>query len=314
MLKKPLLTFAATAAVLALTACGQGATAGSEDKAAGTVSITHAQGTQDVPLNPKKVYTFDLGVLDTLNVLDVPVAGVPQANLPAALKEYGSKDVANIGTMKEPDFEAISAGAPDLIIISGRTAGSYTELSKIAPTIDLSVDAKAPLESFKTVSTSLGKIFDKEAVVSEKIKAIDAKIARTKEKAPDAGTGLIVLTSGGELTAYGAGSRFGLIHDVLGVPTASDVKAEGSHGEAISHEFIATANPGSLYVIDRDVATGESAGAAKAVLDNALVNGTDAAKNGRITYLDPASWYLVGYGLNNVDAMVGAISDSVARA
>ncbi|WP_181034047.1 siderophore ABC transporter substrate-binding protein [Arthrobacter sp. GMC3] len=314
MLKKRLLTLAATAAVFALTACGQGATAGSQDKAAGTVSITHAQGTSDVPLNPKKVYTFDLGVLDTLNVLDVPVAGVPQANLPAALKEYGSKDIANIGTMKEPDFEAISAGAPDLIIISGRTAGSYAELSKIAPTIDLSVDAKSPIESFKTVSTSLGKIFDKEAVVSEKIKAIDAKIADTKAKAPAAGTGLIVLTSGGELTAYGAGSRFGLIHDVLGVPTASDVKAEGSHGEAISHEFIAKANPGSLYVIDRDVATGESAGAAKAVLDNALVKGTDAAKNDRITYLDPASWYLVGYGLNNVDAMVGAISDSVAKA
>ncbi|MHA7268334.1 siderophore ABC transporter substrate-binding protein [Arthrobacter sp. HLT1-20] len=314
MLKKHLLTFAATAAVLALTACGQSGTAGAQDKASGTVSITHAQGTADIPLNPKKVYTFDLGVLDTLDVLDVPVAGVPQANLPAALKEYASKDVANIGTMKEPDFEAISAGAPDLIIISGRTAGSYAELSKIAPTIDLSVDAKAPLESFKTVSTSLGKIFDKEAVVTEKIKAIDAKIADTKAKAPTAGTGLIVMTSGGELTAYGAGSRFGLIHDVLGVPTATDVKAEGSHGEAISNEFISKTNPASLYVIDRDVATGESAGAAKAVLDNPLVQGTDAAKNDRITYLDPASWYLVGYGLNNVDAMVGAIAGSVAKA
>lgn len=314
MLKKRLLTLATAAAVLALTACGEGATTGSAGEPAGTVSITHAQGTQEVPLNPKKVYTFDLGVLDTLNVLEVPVAGVPQANLPQALKEYGAKDVANIGTMKEPDFEAISAGSPDLIIISGRTAGSYAELSKIAPTIDLSVDAKSPMESFKTVSTSLGKIFDKEAVVSEKIKAIDAKISSTKAKAPAAGTGLIVLTSGGELTAYGAGSRFGLIHDVLGVPTASDVKTEGSHGEAISHEFIAKANPGSLYVIDRDVATGESAGAATAVLDNALVKGTDAARNDRITYLDPASWYLVGYGLHNVDAMIGAISDSIAKA
>lgn len=316
MSKKYLLTFAATAAVLALTACGQSGTSGAQDKetGSGTVSITHAQGTQDVPVNPKKVYTFDLGVLDTLDVLEVPVAGVPQANVPEALQEYASKDLTNIGTMKEPDFEAISAGAPDLIIISGRTAGSYAELNKIAPTIDLSVDAKSPMESFKTVSTSLGKIFDKEAEVTEKITAIDAKIASNKAKAPAAGTGLIVLTSGGELTAYGAGSRFGLIHDVLGVPTATNVKGEGSHGEAISHEFIAKANPGSLYVIDRDVATGESAGAAKAVLDNPLVKGTDAAKSDRITYLDPASWYLVGYGLNNVDAMVGAIADSVAKA
>jgi iron complex transport system substrate-binding protein len=314
MLNKRLMTLAATAAVLALSACGQGSGTGTADKAADTVAITHAQGTQDVPVNPKKVYTFDLGVLDTLDALDVPVAGVPQANLPTALKSYASKDIANIGTMKEPDFEAISAGAPDLIIISGRTAGSYAELSKIALTIDLSVSAKAPLDSFKSVSASLGKIFDKEDVVAAKLKEIDAKIADTKAKAPAAGTGLIVMTSGGELTAYGAGSRFGLIHDVLGVPTAAEVKSEGSHGEAISHEYIAKSNPGSLYVIDRDVAVGESTGAAKAVLDNALVKGTDAAKNDRITYLDPASWYLVGYGLNNVDAMVGAVAGSVAKA
>lgn len=315
MLKKRLLTLAAaTAAMLALASCGQGSTTGSENKAAGTVSITHAQGTSEIPVNPAKVYTFDLGVLDTLDALEIPVAGVPQANLPAALKEYDAKSIANIGTMKEPDFEAISAGAPDLIIISGRTAGSYAELSKIAPTIDLSVSAKDPLESFKTVSASLGKIFNKEDAVSTKLAALDTKIADTKAKAPAAGTGLIVMTSGGELTAYGAGSRFGLIHDVLGVPTAATVKSEGSHGEAISHEYIAKSNPGSLYVIDRDVATGDSKGAAAAVLDNALVKGTDAAKNNRITYLDPASWYLIGYGLNNVQAMVDAVSSSVAKA
>ncbi|WP_154605995.1 siderophore ABC transporter substrate-binding protein [Arthrobacter sp. AQ5-05] len=314
MLKKSLLTLAAaTAAMLALASCGQGAGAGSQDKAAGTVSITHAQGTQDVPLNPAKVYTFDLGVLDTLDALDVPVSGIPQVSLPASLTAYGSPDIQNIGTMKEPDFEAISAGAPDLII-SGRTAGSYAELSKIAPTIDLSISAKAPMDSFKAATASLGQIFGKEAEVAAKIAAIDTKVAATKATAPAAGTGLIVMTSGGELTAYGAGSRFGLIHDVLGVPTAAEVKAEGSHGEAISFEYIAKSNPGSLYVIDRDVAMGESKGAAEAVLNNALVKGTDAAKNSRISYLDPASWYLIGYGLNNVDAMVDAVATSVAKA
>jgi iron complex transport system substrate-binding protein len=314
MLTKRLMTLAAATAVFALTACGQAASTPSADNAAATVAITHAQGTTTVPVNPKNVYTFDLGVLDTLDALNVPVAGVPQANLPKALSAYASKDVANIGTMKEPDFEAISAGAPDLIIISGRTAGSYAELSKIAPTIDLSVDAKAPLDSFKTVSTSLGKIFEQDDAVATKLKAIDTKIAATKAKAATAGTGLIVMTSGGELTAYGAGSRFGLIHDVLGVPTAAQVKTEGSHGEAISPEFIAKNNPGSLYVIDRDVAVGEKAAAAKAVLDNDLVNGTDAVKNDRVTYLDPAGWYLVGYGMNNVDSMISAVNASVAKA
>ncbi len=39
---------------------------------------------------------------------------------------------------------------------------------------------------------------------------------------------------------------------------------------------------------------------------------TNAAKNNKIVNLDPAGWYIVGYGLNNVQAMVTAVADSVA--
>ena len=78
-----------------------------------------------------------------------------------------------------------------------------------------------------------------------KLVSVDATIAATQAKAKGAGKGLIVLTSGGEVTAYGAGSRFGLIHDVLGVPTAADVKAEDSHGESVSFEYIKQVNPTS---------------------------------------------------------------------
>jgi iron complex transport system substrate-binding protein len=136
-------------------------------------------------------------------------------------------------------------------------------------------------------------------------------VADTKAKAATAGKGLIVLTSGGEVTAYGAGSRFGIIHDVLGVSTAADVKSEGSHGEAISFEYIKQANPDLLYVINRDTAIGTE-GTANPILDNELVQSTNAARNGKVINLDPAGWYLVGYGLNNVKAMVDAVAGSVA--
>jgi iron complex transport system substrate-binding protein len=214
--------------------------------------------------------------------------------------------------MKEPDFEAISAGAPDLIIISGRTAASYEELSKIAPTIDLSVDQGRPLESFTEQAMKLGEIFGQEDAVADKLDAIDAQIEDTRAKAADAGKGLILLTSGGEATAYGAGSRFGLIHDVLGVPAAADVKSEGPHGESVSFEFVKETNPDLLFVIDRDSAVGTGgAQAAGAVLDNELVKSTNAARNGKIVALDPGSWYLVGYGLNNLPSMVGAVADAL---
>lgn len=312
-LKSGLLVMTAAVSMLAMSACGQ-QTDAAADAGAETISIEHASGTTEVPVNPETVYTFDLGALDSLTALGVEVDGVPEAVYPKSLAQYGEDSYTKIGSMKEPDFEAISEGAPDLIIISGRTAEAYGELSKIAPTIDLSVDAAAPVDSFKEVSTTLGQIFGKEAEVEDKLSALDTKIEDTKAAAADAGTGLVLMTSGGEMTAYGAGSRFGIVHDVLGVQPAADVKSEGPHGEAISHEFVAKTNPDHLFVIDRDSAVGESGGeAASAVLDNDLVKGTKAAKNDSITYLDSASWYLVGYGLNNTDAMISAVQAAITK-
>ena len=245
---------AAAAAALLLTSCSGAADAGSEPANVSTVSIEHAQGTTEVPVDPQTVFTFDLGVLDTLDALGVPVSGVPQGGLPDRFAAYGGEDVTNIGSLKEPDFEAIAAAAPDLIIISGRVADSYGELSEIAPTIDLSADDSDPLGSFTENTQALGRIFDVEDTVEERLAALDAEIENTRAAAADAGNGLIVMTSAGEVTAYGASSRFGLIHEVLGVEPATEVTMDGRHGEAISFEYIAEANPAHLFVIDRDAA------------------------------------------------------------
>ena len=311
--KSRLLAGTALVSLLALSACSTEAAEADADTTQGsTVTVEHAQGSTDVPVNPETVYTFDLGALDTLDALDIDVDGVPAAQFPESLSKYGSDEYAKIGSMKEPDFEAINAGAPDLIIMSGRTADYYDEFSKIAPTIDLSTDAADPWNSFIANTEIIGEIFGKETEVEDKLAALDTKVEETKATAADAGNGLIILTSGGELTAYGAGSRFGLVHDVLGVATAADIKSEAQHGERVGFEYIAETNPDNLFVIDRDVAIGTSGEVASAVLDNELVKGTEAARNDRITMLDSSSWYLVGYGLNNVDAMVSAVQDGIS--
>lgn len=302
----------AAVVLLAVTGCGQPASAGpGATESVSTVSVEHAQGSTEVPVNPETVYTFDLGVLDSMDALGVEPDGVPKTAYPAALAKYAEERFAKIGSMKEPDFEAVSEGAPDLIIISGRTAGAYEELSKIAPTIDLTPDASKPMESFKAQTATLGRIFDKETLATEKLDAIETKVGETRTKAAGAGKGLIVLTSGGEVTAYGAGSRFGIIHDVLGVEPASDIKADAAHGEAVSFEFIKETNPDILYVINRDSAMGTDATASNAILDNDLVRSTNAGQNSKVVSLDPAGWYLVGYGLNNVLAMVDAVTGSI---
>lgn len=283
------------------------------DNGDGTITVQHSQGTTEVPANPEKVFVFDLGVMDTMNAIGVAPAGVPEATYPESLQGLADQAETKIGAMKEPDFETIASAGPDLIITSGRTAEAYGELSKIAPTVNLAVDMKNPLESFEANALAIGTIFGKTEAVEGKLQGIEGKIEDAQKTIKEAGkgTGLIVLTSAGEVTAYGAGSRFGLVHDLLGVPTAADIKAEGSHGESISFEFIAETNPDVLFVVDRDAATGEGGQAAQAVLDNDLVNGTNAARNGDIVQLDPTNWYIVGYGLNSLPQMIDQVVNGV---
>jgi iron complex transport system substrate-binding protein len=295
--------------VLSLAACGSSANTAQDDSASQEgeeIVVKHQLGETKVKKNPKNVVVFDFGVLDSLDKLGVEVAGVPQANVPPYLKKYGAGDYANVGSLKEPDFEKISSLGPDLIIISARQSDQYEEFSKIAPTIFMGVDTSRYMESFTENMETLGKIFGKEAEVEKELKAINETIEKVKEKASASDKkALIILTTGGKTSAYGPGSRFGLIHDVLGVkPVDKNIKA-ATHGMSVSFEYIAEKNPDYLFVIDRDqVVSGEGGQPAEQVLNNDLVKGTKAYKDKNIVYLDPNYWYLSGGGLVSLSEMV----------
>ncbi|MGV3467424.1 MAG: siderophore ABC transporter substrate-binding protein [Heyndrickxia sp.] len=288
-------------------ACGSNTAEKTTGSKEDVMVIKHQLGESKVAKNPKKVVVFDMGTLDTLDKLGLGdhVVGVPQDSIPTYLKKYKNADYKNVGTLKEPDFEAVNAIKPDLIIISGRQQDSYDKFQEIAPTIFLGVDNNKYMESFKENVTTIGKIFGKEDQVKQELTSIDNDIASLKEKANASNEkALITLTTGGKVTAYGPASRFGLIHDVLGVKAATDdIKADPVHGQNISMEFILEKNPDILYVIDRDAAVGEGNNA-KGVIENSLVKKTNAYKNGKIIYLNPGYWYLSGGGLESVSEMV----------
>ena len=286
-LRKLLLGSLMLALVLSLAACGSSADTSKGEEADSQESeeivVKHQLGETKVKKNPKNVVVFDFGVLDSLDKLGVEVAGVPQANIPPYLKKYGESKYANVGSLKEPDFEKVSSLGPELIIISARQADQYEEFSKIAPTIFMGVDTSRYMESFTENMETLGKIFGKEAEVEKELKAINETIEKVKKKASASDKkALIILTTGGKTSAFGPGSRFGLIHDVLGVKPVD-----------------------YLFVVDRDkVVSGEGGQPAEQVLNNDLVKGTKAYKDKNIVYLDPNYWYLSGGGLVSLGEMV----------
>ncbi|MFC3209550.1 siderophore ABC transporter substrate-binding protein [Planomicrobium okeanokoites] len=316
---KKLLLIAFTLMMAAfLAACGadeeatDSNTASADTKSAETeeITVTHELGETTFDKNPEKVVVFDFGILDSMDKLGIEaVAGVPQANIPSYLEKFADAEkYENVGTLKEADFEAIHAMDPDLIIISGRQAAMYEEFTDIAPTIHLGVDTTKYMESFESNMNTLGEIFGKEDEVKEELAAIETQIEEVKASATDE-KALIVLANEGKVSAYGAASRFGIIHDVFGVAQADEGIEASTHGQSISFEYILETNPDMMFVVDRNAAVGTDA-SAKDSLENELVQKTTAYKEDKIIYLDPDYWYLSGGGLQSVSEMVKEIQSA----
>ena len=276
-----------------------------------TVSIKDSNGDRvEVKRNPQKVVVFDNGSLDTLDALGVGdrVIGAATKNLPSYLDKY--KDVESAGGIKEPDLEKINQLQPDLIIISGRQSDYKEELAKIAPTLYLAVDTKEPWESVQQNVNALAEIFGKEDKAKEELATLTKEIEKTKEKAYKLEqTALVTLVNEGQLSAYGSGSRFGLVHDVFGFKQADDQIEASTHGQSVSYEYILEKNPGILFVVDRTKAIGGD-DSKDNVSANELVAQTDAGKNDQVISLQPDVWYLSGGGLESMKLMVEDVNQA----
>ncbi|WP_273728526.1 siderophore ABC transporter substrate-binding protein [Brucella gallinifaecis] len=285
------------------------ATALASSANAADVAVKHAQGETTVATNPEKVVVFDFATLDNLDRLGVKIIGVPGSiAYPEYLKKYDGPDYTKVGTLFEPDYEAVNAAEPDLIIVGGRSAAKYGELAKIAPTIDLTVPAKEFISGTEANIEKLGQIFGKETEAKAEVDKLNSELAALKEKTKGKGKGLMILTSGGKISAYGPGSRFGVLHDSFGVEPAAPDLSVGNHGQPVSSEFILETNPDWLFVLDRDAAIGREGTSAMQLLDNELVRQTNAWKNDQVVYLNAQNWYLVGGGLGALHNTIQQLS------
>ena len=275
-----------------------------------TLTIEHAQGQTQVVKQPKTVAVLDWSTLDTMTVLGIEAQGIPRYNhLPPMLEHYADSKFVSVGTLFEPDYEALQNLKPDLIILGRRAGGKYEEVSQYGPTLDLTPNPNDILSSVIRNTEILGQIFDKQPQAAALTEKLQSSVQTLQTASAERGTGLTLLTSGGKMSAFGIGTRFGMIHDVFGVqPAVTDLKA-GRHGQAVSYEFLLEANPDWLFVMDRDAAIGREGVAAQQMMDNELVAATTAGAKGQIVYLDPVSWYLLdnsGLGVmqTNVDKLL----------
>ncbi|MDF7666620.1 siderophore ABC transporter substrate-binding protein [Orbaceae bacterium ESL0727] len=280
-----------------------------------TVTIEHEQGKSVVPLNPQNVAVFNIATLDIMDALHIPVKAVPQSSvhLPTFLAQYGSNEYTNVGTLFEPNYEVLSSIKPDLILAGGRSHDAYKKLNEIAPTISLEVDHNDFLNSLTERVNQLGTIFNKQDDAQKLITEFKQKIEQTRAKTANEGTALVIMINGGKMSAYGPKSRFGFIFDQLGFKPAAVFTEAGPHGNAVTAEFILSVNPDWLFVLDRDTAIGRTeAESAQQVLNNTLIQKTNAWQHNHIVYLDSTSMYIAG-GIQTYSQLMDQINTLLAQ-
>ena len=274
------------------------------------VTIDTAQGPVTLPAAPQSVAVYDMAALDTLTAMGVQPTGTIDNILVAPLREAAG-DAVPVGTLFEPDLEALAALAPDLVIVAGRSATQLGAVSQVAPAIDMSLGTDL-VEEARARIDGYGTLFDRQDRAAQMTAELDDKLAALRAAAEGRGTALIVLTNGPKMSAYGKGSRFGWIFEASGLTEAVEGLDQSNHGQAISHEFIAEANPDWLLVVDRGAAIGADGEGATETLRSALVEGTTAWQQGQVILLDPAATYISAGGFGSLTATLDLLTEALS--
>lgn len=277
------------------------------------VEISTAAGPVLIDRIPAKVAVFDIAALDTLDSLGVKPAGIPE-KLYVDAYERLRDGAANVGTIFEPNLEALSALAPDLIIVGGRSSPQIEATSKVAPSIDMTMDGDDLVAQAKHRLATYGALFGRDTEAVAVGKRFDAALEAARQAVAGKGKALVLMTSGPKVSAFGAGSRFGWLYRALELPPVIDNVEAATHGEAVSFEFIRDADPDWLIVLDRAAAIGSGEQNARATLDNELVAATTAWRKGQVIYLPAADFYIAAGGIQSTTRVLAAITDAFAKA
>lgn len=274
-----------------------------------TIEVKHSKGTVYVSTNIKKAAVFDYGVLDIIDNLEIDVeVATPTSNIPNYLNHF--QDSFDIGTIKEANLEKVYEFNPDVIFISSRLEASYDDLNEIAPTIYIEIDSTKYLEDLKNNVLLVSKLFHVEEKADALISSIENDILEVKEITKDFNKkALIVLVNGNSMSAYGSGSRFGLIHDVLGIKEVDPNINISTHGQQITYEYLSSKNPDIIFAIDRaSVVEGTPS---SNIFANVMMENVTAYKNNDIHYLNATAWYIVSGGITSTKEMILNIKNAI---
>lgn len=333
-MKKIIVSILAMGMAFSLAACGS-KNSDTADKAAETNKVTAENKEADkpenitiqtlngnkesvemkVPYDPQRIAVLDMASLDILDSLNLGdrVVGAADTSLDYLQDYVTNENITNLGTIKEADLEAVMSCEPDVIFIGGRLASSYDALSEIAPVVFLSTDSELGIvKSVTKNAETIASMFGLEDEVSKKTEGFDERIKALKKTA-EGKTALVGMTTSGSFNLMGNDGRCSIVGREVGFENLTAAESTSTHGNEASFETVVEKNPDYIFVMDRDSAIGaDGAQTAKEIVENELVMGTDAYKNGRIIYLEhPAVWYTAEGGITALNIMLSDLENAL---
>jgi iron complex transport system substrate-binding protein len=281
-------------ALAALAGCGgdDGGGAGGEMR-----PVAHAMGTTEVPAHPERVVVLDTGELDSAIALGVTPVGAVEAIPGEGVPDYladAAKDVEIVGSIDQPDLEAIAALEPDLILSSKvRHEAIYDQLAAIAPTVFTEDVGVAWKENFPLHAEALGRAEEGERLAAEYRSDVAAFRADMGDRLADTRVS-VVRSVGDEVRVYQNANFIGTVLKDLGLPRppAQDVD-----------DFSLTATLENLEAVDGDVMVVSRYGPDHPILDrlmdSPLWQRLGAVRAGKVFDVPDDLWFL---GLGNLAA------------
>lgn len=282
----------------------------------------------EVPFAPQRIAVVDMAMLDIIDSLGLGdrVVGSSQTKLDYLQKYTTTDGIKNLGSIKEADMEAVMECEPELILMGGRMSEYYDKLVEIAPVVRLTIeDGVGTLEGTKKNAHAVAAIFGKEAEVDAMFTDYEARIEKLKEVA-NGQDALVGLCTSGSFNVIGDNGRCSIIGNEIGFENVGNAAAEeaakekeqgnsSAHGNEASFELIADLNPAYIFVLDRDAAIGTNgAQLAKDIMENELVMGTDAYKNGNLVIFEnPAVWYTAEGGVTALGTMLADVESALLK-
>ena len=188
--------------------------------AAQATPLKTAQGDVEIAKVPERIAVYNIGALDTLVALGLgdKIVGIPGEKFAA---DFATPNAKEVGTLFEPDLEALNAAKPDLIIVASRSAGKQDEVKAVAQAVDLSVPGDNAYQEGLARLESLGAVFGKEAEAKKTADALNVLRDAVKAESADKGKVLAVLVNGPKIALYGPKIARGLVAKRIGTATGA---------------------------------------------------------------------------------------------